>query len=126
MEKLPDERAVVLLLPAVPTLGPEEDGMEEYFTKKISAIPRVKSVNMGDDVEYEGNHPTEAGTALIINTLNEQIGGLILDEVDGEGTTKQWYTEVGPTYRGCDLNLFETNWIRQNRFFFTQHRKAFM
>ena len=106
LEKLADERAVVLLLPAVPTLGPEEDGMKEYFTKKISAIPRVKSINMGDDVEYEGNHPTEAGTTAIINTLHDQIGGLILDEAEGEVTTKRWYTEVESTYkvgcRGCD------------------------
>ena len=35
LEKLPDKRAVVLHLPAVLTLDPEEEEMKEYFTKKF-------------------------------------------------------------------------------------------
>ena len=73
LRQLAEERNVVILLPATPTLGSEEDGRKQYLEQKLSSIETIKCVKLGD-IEYEGNHPTEIGTTSIIQNLQTEIG----------------------------------------------------
>ena len=56
LRQLAEERNVVLLLPATPTLGSEEDGMKQYLEQKLSSIETIKCVKL-DNIEYEITQP---------------------------------------------------------------------
>ena len=110
LRQLAEERNVVLLLPATPTLGSEEDGMKQYLEQKLSSIETIKCVKL-DNIEYEGNHPTEIGTTSMIQNLQTAIGEpIILEEAENEITCARMYAQVDATYkvgcRGCDTNEF--------------------
>ena len=78
--------------------------------QKLSSIETIKCVKL-DNIEYEGNHPTEIGTTSMIQNLQTAIGEpIILEEAENEITCARMYAQVDATYkvgcRGCDTNEF--------------------
>ena len=110
LRTLSESVKVVVALPATPTMGAEEDGKAKYLVDKIPAIDSITAVKF-DHIEYEGNHPTEKGTAEIINQIQNAVNDVIIqEEADGNYTTPRKYSLVGSTYkvgcRGCDFPQF--------------------
>ena len=111
LRKLAEDRKVIVVVPKPPTFGPEEDGKQQYYAKKLKAIESITTIDL-KDVEFdETSHPTERGTTVIIDQIAKAIGGeIILEVAGGDVTAKRKYSQVNVTYkvgcRGCDTPNF--------------------
>ena len=110
MKKLAIERNVTLVLPSVPTSGACETGKAQYLEEQMTEIEEIKTIKL-QEIEYEGKHPSKAGTVKIIETINKYFADeIILDGAKDDITTKRKYSQVQPIYkagcRGCDSTQY--------------------
>ena len=111
LKKISSDTNVTMVLPCAPTTGPHEIAKAEYFEEKIREIDDIKVVKV-DNIEYDGtHHPTEKGTAQIIEQIQAAVEEkIVLDGAESETTTARKYSLVQPVYkigcRGCDTREY--------------------
>ena len=73
LKKISSDTNITMVLPCAPTTGPHEIAKAEYFEEKIREIDDIKVVKV-DNIEYDGtHHPTEKGTAQIIEQIQAAV-----------------------------------------------------
>ena len=101
---LAKDTEVTLVLPLVPPVGAFETAKSMYLEEKMKAVSAIQTLKL-KSVEYDeqGNHPTEKGTAEIINQMHEHFSNeIILPEAENETTTPRKYSNVRAIYKtGC-------------------------
>ena len=111
LQKLAEQSKVLLVLPCVPTVGPEEAGKAMFLEEKMKEVGVIETIKL-QNIEYEGSHPTQKGTQQIVSQIQEAVKDkIILDEAEeGEETTPRIYNLIKPIYkvgcRGCDSMAF--------------------
>ena len=107
LQCLANETKVKLVLPATPTISPDEMAKARYLEEKVAKIEAIETIKV-TDIEYEFDHPTEKGTLTIIKQVETAIGEPLVPEgaEDVDKTTHRKYSQIIPIYkvgcRGCD------------------------
>jgi len=102
---------VSFVLPSLPTnTTPQIQAKATFLEEEVKKLDNIKVVKL-NDIEYDGIHPTEEGTKMMMQQLNESFDKeLILDGAEISDLTTKRYNKVQALFkvgcRGCETTDF--------------------